>query len=98
MYRVCSAPVLSLLAIVITSIFSGQSRAIRDNPVKPVAVHAAMARAQADSVATGREIFRFDTFGDEQLWTDTLRMHDVIESVTPKAALSLGLKVDSAVL
>ena len=25
----------------------------------------------------GRAIFRFDTFGDEQLWTDTLRMHEV---------------------
>ena len=26
----------------------------------------------------GQAIFRFDTFGDEQLWTDTLRMHEVI--------------------
>lgn len=46
-------------------------------------------------VAEGKEIFRFDTFGDEQYWTDTLRMHEVIESaVTPAAALSVGLKVD----
>ena len=46
-------------------------------------------------VAQGKEIFRFDTFGDEQYWTDTLRMHEVIESaVTPAAALSAGLKVD----
>ena len=46
-------------------------------------------------VAQGKEIFRFDTFGDEQYWTDTLRMHEVIESaVTPAAALSVGLKVD----
>ena len=28
-------------------------------------------------VTEGRGIFRFDTFGDEQLWTDVLRMHEV---------------------
>jgi hypothetical protein len=43
----------------------------------------------------GQEIFRFDTFGDEQLWTDQLRMHEVIESaIDPATALALGLKVD----
>ena len=50
-------------------------------------------------VAAGKEIFRFDTFGDEKYWTDTLRMHEVIQSaVTPMAALSVGLKVDADVL
>lgn len=42
----------------------------------------------------GRAIFRFDTFGDEQLWTDTLRMHEALAPVTPAIALSVGLKVD----
>jgi hypothetical protein len=43
----------------------------------------------------GRQIFRHDTFGDEQLWTDELRMHEVIEAaVSPEAALGVGLKVD----
>ena len=43
----------------------------------------------------GKTIFRFDTFGDEQLWTDQLRMHEVIESsVDPLTALAVGLKVD----
>lgn len=42
----------------------------------------------------GQEIFRFDTFGDEQLWTDVLRMHDVLPTVAPATALSVGLKVD----
>src|SRR5688572_9791420 len=46
-------------------------------------------------VAEGKEIFRYDTFGDEQYWTDTLRMHEVIQSaVSPRAALGVGLKVD----
>ena len=46
-------------------------------------------------VAQGKDIFRFDTFGDEQFWTDTLRMHEVIQrAVSPKVALSVGLRVD----
>src|SRR5262245_16470411 len=42
----------------------------------------------------GQAIFRFDTFGDEQLWTDVLRMHEVIPTVDPTTALAVGLKVD----
>jgi mono/diheme cytochrome c family protein len=46
-------------------------------------------------VAEGQDIFRFDTFGDETYWTDTLRMHEVIaSSVSPTLALQVGLKVD----
>ena len=42
-------------------------------------------------VERGKAIFRFDTFGDETFWTDSLRMHEVIRtSVSPKAALGLG--------
>jgi mono/diheme cytochrome c family protein len=46
----------------------------------------------------GQEIFRFDTFGDEQLWTDVLRMQEVLTSVTPATALGVGLKVDADAL
>jgi mono/diheme cytochrome c family protein len=42
----------------------------------------------------GQAIFRFDTFGDEQLWTDVLRMQDAISTVDPATALAVGLKVD----
>src|SRR5690349_10404379 len=46
-------------------------------------------------VAQGKTVFRFDTYGDESFWTDTLRLHEVIRSsVSPKTALSVGLKVD----
>ena len=46
-------------------------------------------------VEEGRQIFRFDTFGDEQLWTDVLELHEVIETqVDPLTAFSVGLKVD----
>lgn len=55
----------------------------------------------------GQSIFRFDTFGDEVFWTDTLKLHQAIEGskfggvgggVSPKTALSVGLKVDAAAL
>ena len=57
------------------------------------------AAEQAALVERGRTIFRHDTFGDEALWTDTLRMHEVIASaVDPATALSVGLKVDAEAL
>ena len=50
-------------------------------------------------VTQGKDIFRFDTYGDETFWTDTLRIHDVITSaVDPTTALGVGLKVDAEAL
>jgi len=55
----------------------------------------------------GRQIFRFDTFGDEAFWGDTLKLHQAIAGaanggvgtgVSPKTALAVGLKVDSDAL
>jgi hypothetical protein len=47
----------------------------------------------------GQEVFRFDTFGDEQLWTGQYRLHEAIQAALhPTMALSLGLKVDAAAL
>lgn len=63
------------------------------------AVAAAQQAEQAALIAKGKAIFRFDTFGDEAQWTDTLRMHEVISAaVDPVTALSVGLKVDAEAL
>ncbi|HEX7703220.1 MAG TPA: hypothetical protein VF403_20920, partial [Kofleriaceae bacterium] len=43
----------------------------------------------------GECIFRHDTFGDEQLWTDTLRLHELVQTLPPTMALGVGLKVDA---
>jgi len=57
------------------------------------------AAEQAALVEQGKQIFRFDTFGDEAQWTDALRLHEVIEvAVDPATALSVGLKVDADAL
>jgi len=59
----------------------------------------ARAAERAALQAQGQQIFRFDTFGDEAQWTDTLRMHEVIAAaVDPTTALSVGLKVDADAL
>jgi mono/diheme cytochrome c family protein len=47
----------------------------------------------------GQDVFRFETFGDETQWTDTLKMNEVIQAaVDPTTALSVGLKVDAEAL
>jgi hypothetical protein len=54
-------------------------------------------------ISQGQQIFRFDTFGDQTFWGDMLKLHQAIEGaglggvgpgVSPKTALSVGLKVD----
>jgi len=46
----------------------------------------------------GRQIFRFDTYGDEAFWTDQLQIQQSVKTLPPSTALALGLKVDSAAL
>ena len=53
--------------------------------------------SSADS-PSGQDIFRFDTFGDEQLWTNTLHLEQAIATVPPSTALAVGLKIDSSAL
>ena len=54
--------------------------------------------AAAQPRQNGQQIFRYDTFGDEQLWTTTLRLHTALASVSPALALKVGLKVDAEAL
>ena len=63
----------------------------------------ARASQSPDLIAEGKQIFRFDTFGDEDFWGGQLRLHDAIQGeqfggvgpgVSPATALSVGLKVD----
>ena len=74
-----------------------------------LAVGGIQARASqaARLVAEGKQIFRFDTFGDEDFWGGQLRLHEAIEGeefggvgpgVSPATALEVGLKVDVGAL
>jgi hypothetical protein len=63
----------------------------------------ARASQTQDLIADGKQIFRYDTFGDEDFWGGQLRLHEAIEGsqfggvgpgVSPNTALAVGLKVD----
>ncbi len=58
-------------------------------------------------VKDGKQIFRFDTFGDEEFWSGLLHIDKAIAGaanggygagVSPKTALAVGLKVDAEAL
>jgi len=80
------APLVALAALLLAACGDDSNAARTDAP-------------DAALVAEGKEIFRYDTFGDESQWTDTLRMHEVISAaIDPVTALSVGLKVDAEAL
>ncbi len=75
------------------------------NPGTPLSA-ADLAIQQNDSrmLDEGRQIFRYDTFGDEDFWTGQLKLHQAVAGeklggvgpgVSPKTALAVGLKVDA---
>jgi len=69
--------------------------------------HNPIAKNAQKMLAEGMQTFRFDTFGDEAFWGDTLQLHRAIAGaklggvgpgVSPKTALAVGLKVDAEAL
>jgi hypothetical protein len=67
----------------------------------------AIAQYAVMSIKEGRNTFRFDTFGSESFWGDSLRLHEAIAGeehdgvgagLSPNTALELGLKVDVSAL
>ena len=82
---------------------AGSAAATARFQVGPTTNDTAIAQNSMRMLAEGRHTFRFDTFGDEAFWGDTLQLHRAIEGqkfggvgpgVSPKTALSVGLKVD----
>ena len=76
-------------------------------PTSQQGFDAEIARHVQTMVDEGRKTFRYDTFGSEGFWGDTLQLHKAIAGernggvgpgVSPKTALSVGLKVDSDAL
>jgi mono/diheme cytochrome c family protein len=90
MSRFIFSTVAMSAAILIFGLSHGQAQSQADGK--------SVAQGQSRNGTDGKSIFRFDTFGDEQLWTDTLQMQQAIKNVSPRTALSVGLKVDSDAL
>jgi mono/diheme cytochrome c family protein len=106
-------PVLPLLPVLLVgfALLTGP-RNVEGNP----AVESKKSAAGFDSrinehsnqmIEEGRKTFRFETFGSEAFWGDTLQLHKAIAGeknggvgpgVSPKTALSVGLKVDADAL
>jgi hypothetical protein len=100
--------VVLLLALLVVFVLAGAVllglRRALPPPLPNVAPFERLTRANAERLlAEGREIFRYDTFGDEAFWGGALRLHQAIAGarlggigpgLSPKDALGLGLKVD----
>lgn len=93
--------VIRLLVILLT--VAGYGTAVSDTDKSPGKLDRQIDEHAAEFLAEGRRIFRFDTFGDEAFWGDTLKLHRAIKGralggtgpgVNPAKALALGLKVD----
>ncbi len=95
---ILAVPALAALAVV------GCATAKSDDGEQPVTkLDRQIVKHAQRTLAEGRQIFRFDTFGDEAFWGDTIKLHQAIQGtrfggvgpgVSPKTALSVGLKVD----
>ena len=76
-------------------------------PPTKTAFDADIARNAQTMLDDGKKTFRFETFGSEAFWGDALQLHKAIAGeknggvgpgVSPKTALSVGLKVDADAL
>jgi hypothetical protein len=93
---------LPMLVLILLVMPGSQSRSA-DDPTATKSNRDPTAENAVDLVSQARQIFRFDTFGDEAFWGDLLRLHQAIEGaglggvgpgLSPKDAVALGLKVD----
>ncbi|HYP16622.1 MAG TPA: hypothetical protein VEQ65_05375 [Opitutus sp.] len=91
------------LCAVATALFTGAHDPHRRSLTPAEEYERATFRHTAELLITGRQIFRYDTFGDEAFWGDALKLHRAIAGsarggvgpgVSPATALAVGLKID----
>jgi hypothetical protein len=87
--KIAAAGALLLLALAPLAP-AGERRAAA--PDDPIAANAGR------MVEEGRQTFRYDTFGDQVFWSRILGIHQALKTVSPRTALTVGLKVDSEAL
>ena len=87
------AGLVGLVAAVAVASCGGDNDTGSDGPASS---EAPVVHALGDPVV-GRQVFRFETFGNERFWTDAMRLQQgvIAAGVTPIQALKLGLMVDS---
>src|SRR5262245_26394891 len=86
---------------------SSEKKATGPAPATPSSFDNVVSKNAQKMMEQGRQTFRFDTFGSEAFWGDKLQLHKAIAGeknggvgggVSPKTALSVGLKVDADAL
>ena len=87
------------LATAITLSSCGGDSATDTGSDGPVLTEMPVIHAVGDPV-NGKQVFRFETFGNEGFWTDALRLQQGVMAtqMTPVQALKLGLMIDSDAL
>ncbi len=104
----------ALALALFTLTFGRAQRGLADEPKSPPAapkkasgVDPAISHFSEKMLRDGQHTFRYDTFGDEAFWGGALKLHQAIAGekhggtgpgVSPKTALSVGLKVDADAL
>jgi hypothetical protein len=96
--------ILPFLGVIVASVVTSGLRAEHDRRTARAGTFDAVISEHAEELfRDGARIFRDDTFGDEQFWGDTLKLHQAIggarfggvgPGVSPATALAVGLKVD----
>jgi hypothetical protein len=107
----CLLAVAGLLLLALPFDAMGNAASMNDRSGKrgqpPSNVDRAIRANGLTMIEDGRDIFRFDTFGDEEFWGDALKLHQAIQGenlggvgpgVSPRTALGVGLKVDAEAL
>jgi mono/diheme cytochrome c family protein len=89
---------VSYVAVMLSFGFLLAQSAVPSDSRPTVRADSANEPAPRGGLALGRRVFRFETFGDEQLWTDVLRMQEPVAKLAPSTALQVGLKVDADAL
>ena len=88
----------SIVALVLSLPMLPEQGVHDPRPAAPALSERAVDRLSDRGLRAGRRAFRYETFGDEQLWTDVLRMQEVVATLDPATALEVGLKVDADAL
>ena len=99
--------IVCLLVLLLTTIRFGVAQDQGDQEKKLSGFDALIADHANRMISEGRQIFRFDTFGDEGFWGDSLKLHQAVAGaglggvgpgLSPRTALTLGLKIDAEAL
>ena len=102
--RTALALTVLLLIGALTLSLTGRLDAQHASPfARPGSFDETIQNTSGELFRSGQQVFRFDTFGSERFWSDTLKLNQAIvgsrfggvgPGVGPAAALQTGLKVD----